>query len=362
MRRKTGPDGEGVERQGEIIDLNLAPASLAELDASPELLQSGFWGFFKQSHGWQPHGFRVRSGGADFTLLVLCRSLPGGHTIAYVPFGPTHDPGRDRGAMLSMLAGALRERLPRGVFLVRFDLPWPRCGEPPRFSGAPRVRKAPSDMQPASTVVVDISPDLDTIIAGMKPKTRYNIRLSAKKGVTVDAGGVSDLDAWYTLYEDTSRRDRIGIHEPAYYAGLLEAARTYPGTRPDIRLLLARHEGDLLAGNIVAFWKDRALYLYGASSNAKRNLMPTYALQWQAIRLAREAGCTAYDLFGVPLRPEPRHAMYGLYQFKTGFNEKVQERWGTWDAPCRWPAYMGYRAAEAARMFYHRTLKKRLPV
>jgi lipid II:glycine glycyltransferase (peptidoglycan interpeptide bridge formation enzyme) len=124
-------------------------------------------------------------------------------------------------------------------------------------------------------------------------------------------------------------------------------------------LLLAWHERDLLAGNIVAFWKSRAAYLYGASSGAKRNLMPTYALQWEAIRRARAAGCHSYDLYGVPPRPDPDHPMYGLYQFKTGFSDKVLRRWGTWDTTLMPATFALYRAAESVRMFYLRRVKKR---
>jgi lipid II:glycine glycyltransferase (peptidoglycan interpeptide bridge formation enzyme) len=88
--------------------------------------------------------------------------------------------------------------------------------------------------------------------------------------------------------------------------------------------------------------------------------MPTYALQWEAIRAAKDAGCASYDLYGVPPRPDPDHPMFGLYQFKTGFSERVLERWGSWDLPFRAGAYAGYRAAEALRMFYFRGVKKRL--
>ncbi len=362
MPGKAGHDVEGVEGQGEVIDVAVHPVPLTELDGSPELLQSGFWGSFKERHGWKARGFRVRAQGADFTLLVLSRELAAGLTIAYVPFGPTHDPGPDRGAMLSGLAQALRPHLPRLLFALRFDLPWARCGDAPISPGAPRPVKAPHDMQPASTVIVDIAPGLDAVLAGMKSKTRYNIRLAAKKGVTVEQGNSDDLEAWYAMYQETSRRDRIGIHSRAYYGDLLEAGRAYAGARPDVRLLLARHERGLLAGNIVAFWKQKSAYLYGASSNEKRNLMPTYALQWAAIRLAREAGCTTYDLFGVPPVADPRHPMFGLYQFKTGFSESIVQRWGTWDVPCRVLPYAGYRVAEAMRMYYYRRLKKRVPL
>jgi len=123
-------------------------------------------------------------------------------------------------------------------------------------------------------------------------------------------------------------------------------------------LLLAWHDGDLLAGNIVALWKDRAAYLYGASTSIKRNLMPTYALQWEAIVRARSAGCRTYDLYGVPPRADPGHPMFGLYQFKTGFAEKVLDRWGTWDAVYLPVLRALYGAAEALRMFYHRRFRK----
>ena len=129
---------------------------------------------------------------------------------------------------------------------------------------------------------------------------------------------------------------------------------------PAVKLLLARHEGDLLAGNIVLFWRKTGIYLTGASSNEKRNLMPTYALQWEAIRQARAAGCETYDMYGIPPARDPGHSMSGLYQFKTGFSERVLERWGSWDVPTRPLLAAAYGAAEAGRMYWHRTLKKRM--
>jgi lipid II:glycine glycyltransferase (peptidoglycan interpeptide bridge formation enzyme) len=376
VRGKARGDGEGGEGQGEIIDkgdsrgapgaeVSVRPVALADLDVSDELLQSGFWGSFKAAHGWTPLAFSVearhpRAGAwSPFGMLVLVRRLSRFFTLAYVPFGPAFDPGNGRGSFLSGLACALRAALPRATLFLRFDLPWCRTGEEPALKGRPRVRKAGSDMQPASTVIVDITPDLDAILRSMKNKTRYNVRLAEKRGVVVEEARPEDFDPWYTLYEETARRDRIAIHSRAYYQGLLKASADYPGARPVVKLLLARHEGLLLAGNIVVFWRKQAAYLYGASSGEKRNLMPTYALQWDAIRRAQDAGCSTYDLYGVPPDPDPDHPMFGLYQFKTGFSEKVLERWGTWDAPYRPLLYALYRVAEAGRMYYHRSLRKR---
>jgi lipid II:glycine glycyltransferase (peptidoglycan interpeptide bridge formation enzyme) len=356
---------EGREGQGEVIELSVRPVPLESLDANGELLQSGYWGFFKQAFGWQAHPFEVRAGDARFGLLVLTRRLFRLFALAYVPFGPGLDPwvgGQgSRGELLAGLAAALRPHLPATSVFIRFDLPWAKTGESPllRRRGA-RVRKSANDMQPATTVLVDIRPLEDQILAGMKPKTRYNAKLAAKKGVEVAEGAEEDFDSWYSLYRETSARDRIAIHAPSYYRGLFTRARSYPGKAPAVKLLLARHDGELLAGNIVVLWKKTGIYLTGASSNEKRNLMPTYALQWEAMRMAKAAGCETYDLYGIPPAPDPGHPMHGLYQFKAGFSEMILERWGSWDVPFRPVLFSLYRAAEAARMFWHRSLKKRL--
>ena len=208
-------------------------------------------------------------------------------------------------------------------------------------------------------MVVDIEPPPEKILSTMKSKTRYNIRLSSKKGVEVTEGTAADMDAWYELYRQTGARDGIAIHAKSYYVDLLAHPRCYAGKSPVVRLLLARAGGELLAGNIVIFWKTSAVYLYGASSGQKRNLMPTYALQWEAIRQAREAGCLSYDLYGIPPKADPSHPMFGLYQFKTGFSDRVLERWGTWDVTFLPARAAGYACAERARMLFFRSLKKR---
>jgi lipid II:glycine glycyltransferase (peptidoglycan interpeptide bridge formation enzyme) len=291
---------------------------------------------------------------------VLTRRIARFFRLAYVPFGPTRDPGTGRGAFLAGLARSLRPHLPRGTFLLRFDLPWQKAGEPPHAAG---VRKARDDIQPPATVIVDLRPPEDAILAAMKPKTRYNVKLAEKRGVTVEAGAGTDMDRWYGLYRETSARDRIAIHARSYYEGLFSSAadrKTAGGAAPVVKLLLARAGGEVLAGNIVLFWKKSAVYLTGASSGEKRNLMPTYALQWAAMRMAKAAGCETYDLHGCPPTADESHPMFGLYQFKTGFSPAVTERWGTWDAPLSRPVYAVYAAAERLRMWWFRVARKRL--
>jgi lipid II:glycine glycyltransferase (peptidoglycan interpeptide bridge formation enzyme) len=181
--------------------------------------------------------------------------------------------------------------------------------------------------------------------------------------VTVEAGTAADLERWYELYRETSARDRIAIHSLPYYRGLFETAAaraTATGVAPAVRLLLARADGKLLAGNIVLFWRKQAVYLTGASSGEQRNLMPTYALQWAAMKMAKAAGCETYDLYGCPPAADESHPMFGLFQFKTGFSPVVIRRWGTWDAPLAPLPYAGYAAAERLRMWWYRRARKGL--
>jgi lipid II:glycine glycyltransferase (peptidoglycan interpeptide bridge formation enzyme) len=370
--------------------VRVEPAGLEALSVGGSLLQSRFWAEFRRQLGWEPRAFACRSGGCDFSLLVLLRPLPLGQRLAYAPHGPeVPSPEQENGRLLAALASALRPQL-AGCLFLRYDLPWalrpeaeaglhaggvgaaglPRGGLRAAGLHAAGLRKAPMDIQPPDTVVLDLGYEEESLLAAMKAKTRYNIGLAAKKGVRVEEGGAADLPAWYELYRETARRDRITLHDFDYYRRQFESARESgrqggpaagqePGSPPELKLLLARHEGDLLAGIIVALHGRAATYLYGASSDAKRNLMPAYALQWEAIRLARRRGCLTYDLFGIPPSPDPAHPMHGLYRFKTGFGGRIVNRPGCWDFPYRRVGYAVYAAAERGRSWYYRRFRKR---
>jgi lipid II:glycine glycyltransferase (peptidoglycan interpeptide bridge formation enzyme) len=215
------------------------------------------------------------------------------------------------------------------------------------------------DVQPPDTVLLDISRSEDEILSGMKPKTRYNIKLSDKKGVIIRRSDERDLDSWYELYLETSKRDRIALHGKDYYRRLFTLAREYGEGAPDVRLYMASVEGRDIAGIVTLFTRGTAVYLYGASSNAERNRMPAYGLQWHAILDAKAAGCVTYDFFGIPPNDDPNHPMHGLYRFKTGFGGSIVHRAGCWDYPLGPLPYAGYRTAEASRRFYFKTLVKK---
>jgi lipid II:glycine glycyltransferase (peptidoglycan interpeptide bridge formation enzyme) len=298
---------------------------------------------------------------ASKPLLVIRRPLALGISFAYVPWGPELPPDfpaddEARNLALLELAEALKPFLPRNTAFIRFDPPWYSEG----VGTAPPVIKPPfvhagADVQPPDTVLMDLNQSMDSLMENLKPKWRYNARLALKKGVTLRQADESGLDVFYSLLRETAKRDGIAIHGIDYYRTLFSQTREYQqkadgaGLSLDLRLYLADHEGETLAAIIVLHRGKEAVYLYGASSDRKRNFMAPYALQLKAMEDAKAAGCARYDLFGIPPNDDPNHPMAGLYRFKTGFGGRIVHRPGSWDFACRRLFARAFRAAEALR-------------
>lgn len=294
--------------------------------------------------------------------------------MAYVPHGPlglekllAHTPADERqrtaSRILADLADRLRPHLPRGTVFFRWDLllgtTWTlESPEPETFPQPllPPLKKA-VDVQPPNTVILDLRGSEEEILEGMHKKTRYNIRLAEKKGVVIREAEPEELPRWYELYRITSERDKISIHPESYYRGLFSTSADFP--QYPVKLWLAEHEGQLLAGIITVKAGDRVTYLYGASSNEGRNLMPAYLLQWKAIQWAKDQGATSYDFFGIPPTGEEGHPMHGLYRFKTGFGGVIHHRLGAWDRVYRLLPYLALSLSEKMRTWYYKVWKKR---
>lgn len=320
-----------------------------------------------------------------FRLSVLVRSFSvkvRKFSIAYIPMAPERGAGEDASAYrlrLQSLADALKPYLPRNTICVRFDPPvdFATCEERDTFavalasasgksSGA--LFRAPVAVQPPDTVLLPLAPGEEELLASMKSKWRYNIRLAEKKGVSVRAYHASDsgfpeaFEHFYELFETTSKRDGVSFHAKSYYRDLLERGCPDAGEpdKPVITLYLAQHEQDYLAGIITLCCAREAVYLYGASGNVKRNYMPAYLLQWTAIRDAKQAGVPVYDFYGMPPTDDPGHPMHGLYLFKTGFGGNIVHRPGSFDVPLRRHGYRAYIAAEQVRAWWHRKVLKKI--
>ena len=155
------------------------------------------------------------------------------------------------------------------------------------------------------------------IFASFKAKLRYNIRLAQKKGVTCTVCGQEALDDFMTLMRQTGKRDGFAIRSRSYFAQML---RAFPD---NCRLYMCYKENTPLSGAVCMRFGRRTCYVYGASSNENRNLMPNYLMQWNMILWAQEGGCELYDFMGVPHYDDPMHRNYGVYRFKQCFNGKV---------------------------------------
>jgi lipid II:glycine glycyltransferase (peptidoglycan interpeptide bridge formation enzyme) len=281
---------------------------------------------------------------------VLYRRLPGGlGQLAYVPKGPLVD-WTDTERVAALMGGLDRAVRAKGAIALTIE---PDLTDESRWPG--RLRElglAPSmfvSIQPRSTLTVDISPTEEAILGAMKSKTRYNVRLAARKGVTVREAGEADLPAFHTLMAATAARDSFGVHTPAYY----EAAYRLFVPQGWARLLLAEVAGCPVAALMVFALPPRSWYFYGASGDDHREKMPTYLLQWEAIRWAKSVGCTTYDLWGIPdedaetLEAEFTHrrdGLWGVYRFKRGFGGDLVRSVGAWDRVYAQLRYRLYRS------------------
>ncbi len=327
------------------------------------LLQSTLWGKLKEGFGWRASRILLLEDGRPLAgAQILFRPLfPGLRKplAAYIPKGPILSPDECEGEGARLLLEAIHTRArEEGAIFLKVEpdwveSTWPAAGVQgaafPRSWGFIPART----VQPRSTIILDITVPEEDILARMKQKTRYNIRLASRKGVRVREGSIEDLPAFYGLLKVTSKRDRFGIHTFDYYRRALELFRP----SGDAVLLLAEYEGEILAGLISFKWGRRAFYMYGASSNLHRNLMPNHLLQWEAIRWARSAGCLTYDLWGIPDEvgkdpqryweepPERSDGLWGVYRFKRGFGGTLVRYVGAWDYVYS-PAWYGlYRLA-----------------
>jgi peptidoglycan pentaglycine glycine transferase (the first glycine) len=314
------------------------------------LLQQAGWGQLKDAFGWRSACLAVGKGGQILAgALLLYKPLPlrlG--TMAYLPAGPLLAAESEINQCLwaGLHQHARRQRAaflkaePCNYYRPRPDLP--------AILTAEGFRPSIQTVQPPNTIVIDLSGTEDDILRRMSQSTRYKCRLGTKKEVEVRAGTASDLASFNALMQTTGQRDSFGVHGPAYY----EAAYRLFAEASQVAMLIAAHKGQDLAAVMAFCCGPNAYYLYGASSNAERNRMPTYIVQWEAMRWAKAQGATRYDLWGVPdaepasleAQFETRHdGLWGVYGFKRGFGGQVVRSVGAWDKVYNPAIYAGYR-------------------
>ncbi len=315
------------------------------LQQKPEggLLQSRGWAVFQKAVGREVIAITA----PEKPLFGIVHELPFVGRYLYVPRG-----AKDIDAMLSAVRAVAQRR---GCAWLRIE---PLEKHPALVRGAV---PAPHDMQPRCVLQCDLAPDDDALLAQMKSKTRYNIRLARKRDVAVrvyrhgDAGADVALAAFIGLVKATAQRKGVHFHDEMYYREMF--ARLQHDDGADIMLYAAYYDDQIIAANIVTIYDDTATYLHGATADAHRNLMAPFLLQWRQIIDARKRGCRWYDFGGFFIgATDPGKA--GISRFKRGFAPDATPLClsGTYDLPLvRW-RYRLYRIMSAVQNLRKRIL------
>ena len=340
------------------MDAHTWNAQIAPLPGA-HVLQSWEWGQFKSQFGWEPiyKLWQDERQQVQAAALILQRTVPLAGFVArlrvlYLPRGPLMD-WNDTALRAHVLDDLQTLARQRGAIFVKMD---PEVILGAGIPGAEDARESAlgqavitdlgargwnyssDQIQFRNTVWLDLTPTEEEWLARMKQKARYNLRLAQKKGVSVRLGGTEDLALLYHMYAETAVRDGFTIRSEAYYHALwgqfLRAGMA--------RALIAEVEGQPVGAVMLFLFAGRAWYLFGMSRPEHREKMPNYLLQWEAMRAAKAAGCTQYDLWGAPEVFNEEDSLWGVFRFKEGLGGQVVRTLGAWDfasSPWRYRLY-----------------------
>jgi lipid II:glycine glycyltransferase (peptidoglycan interpeptide bridge formation enzyme) len=342
----------------------IRPTNPAEWDTlisklpQPHLLQTGEWGLFKQRNGWTPQAFvwEGTDGEVEAAAMLLSRQvrlMPGlGIQVLYCPKGPSLD--WENLELVSKVFTDMETyaREQKAVFLkidpdVLLGTGIPGSQDDSVNQAGIKVesmlkargwRFSQDQIQFRNSVFIDLSKDEEALLAVMKQKTRYNIRLAERKGVNVRLAKIDDLPMLYNMYAATGVRDGFVVRHEAYYTELWEQ---FIGSKM-AEGLIAEFEGKPIAAVMIFHFAGIARYMFGMSLEVKRELMPNYLLQWEAIKLAKSKGCHTYDFWGAPDEFNEKDSLWGVYRFKEGFNGKTVRHLGAWDFVAKHWIYQVY--------------------
>jgi len=296
-------------------------------------MQSPQWARIKSF--WQNEVVIVEDKNGDIkgSMSLLIRRIPFlPYTMMYSPRGPVCDP-HDSVTLQELLTKTKQLAKKYNSYVLKMDPDIEK--EDAQFEKIMKSLgyqlkgglKPYEGIQPRFVFRLDVKARTpEEVLQSFHQKTRYNIRLALKKGVEVRVGTRDDLVEYHKLMVDTGIRDKFIVRSRQYYEKVYDSLGS-----EHVRLFMAYYEGQPIAGSIAIVYGNKCWYLYGASSNEFRNLMPNYLLQWEMIKLAIESGCDLYDFRGATGDLNEDSPLYGLYKFKKGFNGKFTEFVGMFD-------------------------------
>jgi len=295
-------------------------------------MQGPEWAKVKSAWKWEAVVEKDGQGVIVGAMSVLIRRVPGmPFTMMYAPRGPVCDI-HDKDIMANLIGGvrALAVKYKAYTFKIDPDVltsdkqfmalmgsfGFELHGDGKNFDS----------IQPRFVFRLNVEGKTeDEVFAGFHSKTRYNIRIAQKHEIEVKIRDKSALAEFLPIMRETGSRDGFATRPTEYFENMLDAFG------PNARLYMAYYQGTPVAGTIAIQYGDKVWYLYGASSNSYRNMMPNYLLQWEMIRWAIEKKCRIYDFRGVSGDLSPENPLYGLYRFKKGYNGEFTEFCGEFD-------------------------------
>ena len=274
-----------------------------------EFLQSDEWKQFQEAAGHRAVLFESES----LLGYGITHSLPVAGEYVYFPRGPVFITNSQQPTTNN--AQKFIEKVEEGIGWVRIEPGSEEELQVWQETFGEMMVKAPHDMQPREVFRIDISSSEEDLLVGMKPKTRYNIRLAEKRGVKVfETREAKYQEVFLDLISATASRKEITPHPKSYYSLFFSALP------PEFcRLFIAEYEGKVLAANLMIFFGDTATYLHGGSSAEHRDVMAPYLLQWEQIRYAKSQGFKYYDFGGIKTSAEAG-SWAGITRFKRGFS------------------------------------------
>lgn len=302
--------------------------------ASPgrHFMQAYEWGEVKAPYGWRPLRLLCEGDGHIRAVAGLLKRPVGPFSMCYVPKGPVFEAGAGPALQVQVLAALVRlARQQRAIYLkVDPDIPAADVARLAPF-GEQAFRPSSGQIQMPATMLLDVTGTEEELLARMKPKWRYNIRLAEKRGVEIVPGTQADFPEAYRIYQETGARDGFLVR-PYNYCALQWGTYLEAGMAG---LWFARYDGQALAVILPVALGTRMWYLFGGSRSLHRNLMPAHLLQWQAMRWGREQGCTEYDMWGAPEVLAEGQPLWGVYLFKQGFGAEYVRWAGAYDRVLR---------------------------
>lgn len=294
--------------------------------------QSSLWGKQKPAWVWKAVAVRGADGRIVGAMSMLIRKMPiFGASMMYICRGPVCDL-EDRETFAQLLEGAKALAKAHKSYVIKIDPDVPKENqaffELLQSFGFRLMQEGKNfeSIQPKFVFRLFLNGrSQEELLASFTQKTRYNIRLAGKKGVEVRVCGQEMVEPFTKIMVETGMRDNFVTRDAEYFSNLLKNLGEHA------RLYMAFHEGQPIAGTLAIWFGDKVWYLYGASSNEHRNLMPNYLLQWNMIQWAQEKGCRIYDFRGVSGDLSEDNPLYGLYKFKKGFNGEFTEFIGELD-------------------------------